>query len=65
MHTGSDRQTMDANGGTGLGGVGARNVPGKIFSFRFKFIAFKALLMGFISRYPHSLDSGGKSSTIY
>ena len=63
MHTGSDRQTMDANGGK-VGG-GARNVPGKIFNFRFKFIAFKALLMGFISRYPHSLDSGGKSSTIY
>ena len=25
-------------------------VPGKFFNFRFKFIAFKALLMGFISR---------------
>ena len=53
MPTGADRQRVDANGGLGLGG-GPRNVPGKIFNFRFKFIAFKALLMGFISRYPHS-----------
>ena len=55
MPTGSDRQRMDAHGGLGLGGGGFDgNVPGKIFNFRFKFIAFKALLMGFISRYPHS-----------
>ena len=31
MHTGSDRQTMDANGGIGLGG-GARNVKKSLIS---------------------------------
>ena len=54
MPTGADRQRMDAHGGLGLGGRVDGNVPGKILNFRFKFIAFKALLMGFISRYPHS-----------
>ena len=31
---------------SGWGGGAPRNVPGKIFNIRFKFIAFKALLMG-------------------
>ena len=54
MPTGADGQRMDAHGGLGLGGGVDGSVPGKIFNFRFKFIAFKALLMGFISLYPHS-----------
>ena len=37
---------------SGWGGGGPRNVQGKIFNFRFKFIAFKALLMGFIIHIP-------------
>ena len=39
-------------------GGGPRNVPGKIFNFRFKFIAFTALLMGFIFRYPQTHIDG-------
>ena len=50
MPTGADRQIMDAHGGLGLGGGVDGTLPGKIFNFRFKFIAFKALLMGIISR---------------
>ena len=41
---------MEASGWGG--GGGPRNVPGKIFNVRFKFIAFKALLMGFIIYIP-------------
>ena len=51
MPTGADTQTMDAHGGLGVGGGGFDGtVPGRFFIFRFKFIAFKALLMCFISR---------------
>ena len=51
MPTGADRQTMDAHGGLGVGGGGVDGtVPGKFFNFMFKLIAFKALLLGFISR---------------
>ena len=50
MPTGADRQRMDAHGGLGLGGGVDGTIPGKFFNFRFKFIAFKAYLMGFISR---------------
>ena len=51
MPTGADRQTMDAHGGLGVGGGWFDGtVPGHFFIFRFKFIAFKALLIGFISR---------------
>ena len=41
---------MDAHGGLGVGGGSDGTVPGFFFIFRFKFIAFKALLMCFISR---------------
>ena len=49
MPTGAERLKMDAHGGGG-GGVSDGTVPGFFLIFRFKFIAFKALLMCFISR---------------
>ena len=49
MPTGADRQKMDAHGGGGGGGSDG-TVPGIYFIFRFKCIAFEALLMCFIYR---------------